>query len=210
MLGRGRPVYPPLAPGRRQGRHPPPLHGNSALSPLGWRGEPGGEPSSAGAWAGPPQPVASHPTWPQHPRSQHSAPSPVPSPASSPHGAVRCGRGSAAILGRSRAELSQARAPQHLQAPITWPCCPAPQPQHLLWGAATSTSPQVLHPTMGAKPPASLAAPGPRTASPTPASPPACPSTSSHRPQPLPWHRHPMSHAHPCMCGSRSPTRPTA
>lgn len=108
MPGRGRPVHPLLAPGRRRGRHPPPLHGDGASSPRPPRG-PGGEPGSAGAWARP----SVAPSPPPHRVQSPGPPRPRPRPPpSSPHGAARCGRGSAAILGRSRAEPSRAEPSQ--------------------------------------------------------------------------------------------------
>lgn len=194
MPGRGRPVHPPLAPGRRRGRHPPPLRRDGASSPLGCWGGPGGEPGSAGARAGPPQPPASRPTWPQCPHNQHPAFSPRRPPALSPHGAARCGRGSAAILGRSRAEPSRARSglpgtrmyPARTRHAVPVPSTPNHTTPHLLfWGAATHTLAIALGApatATGAQPPSLLVAPGPRATSPTPASPSAFPSPSLHQP----------------------------
>lgn len=107
---------------------------------------------------------------PSSPHSQHSAPSSMQPPASSPHGAARCGRGTAAILGGSRAEPGQSfPAPARTRHAASAPSTPTAAPRTCSSGAATSILAPALDapaPTMVAQPPAPLAVPGPRTGSP--------------------------------------------
>lgn len=205
--GRGRLVHPPLAPGRRRGRHPPPCEGRCFVT------------TAMAGWAGRRTRLCWCPGWAPTAPTPHMAPvSPQPAlspqprvaPALSPHGATHCGRGSAAILGRSRAKLSQARAPRHP------PGTPHPHqhPNHstphlLLQGAAVGIPTPALGapaPTTSTQPLAPLAAPGSCTTSLTPAPPAALPSPSPASPTA------PVPHA-PCLSrhsGSLSPSPGTA
>lgn len=196
MPGRGRPVHPPLAPGRRRGRHPPPLRG-SALCHR-WDGGVGQEanPTMLAPGLGPRSPRPPAPHGPSSPHSQRLAPSPLRPPASSPHGAVRCGRGSAAILGRSRAEPSQARAPQHPNRStphlLLWVQQPATLPRHwVLQPPPWVLTPRPRQQHRDPAPPPRHLHHHPSSAAPARAGPSLSPGTSTSQPAPVPAHAGP-------------------